>query len=137
MKKFLDLISEEMQSAFEAAGYQADLGNRQKIHGEHQVKVPVLFRKKNNSCPNSQAYGGSDCTEELDLPEKPGSGLWVIPVPGNLPLPVGGSPQSRDDGKVLGHRVGVALHACTVRADYPGDVGGGNKGCQECKDLIY
>ena len=26
MKKFLDLISEEMQSAFEAAGYQADLG---------------------------------------------------------------------------------------------------------------
>ena len=26
MKKFLDLISEEMKKAFEAAGYQADLG---------------------------------------------------------------------------------------------------------------
>ena len=34
MKKFLELISEEMGKAFEAAGYQADLG-KVTISGEY------------------------------------------------------------------------------------------------------
>ena len=57
MKKFLDLISEEMQSAFEAAGYQADLGkvtlsNRPDLC-EYQCNGAMAGARQDRKAPGS------------------------------------------------------------------------------------
>lgn len=41
MKKFLELISEEMGKGFEAAGYEAQLGTRNRVQPSRSVRISV------------------------------------------------------------------------------------------------